>query len=133
MGHCVWPAMATSWKTARLCWMAHVKNWSTTKMSRHLIWAAAMNADRTKISKATNGASAGCNAGVFMQHHYDTYETQPPEERERRLFERLPEALARAKVMAPGIARQLQGIDPSTVTSGAALAAIPVQRKTELL
>ncbi|MDN5843138.1 MAG: AMP-binding protein [Alcaligenaceae bacterium] len=68
-----------------------------------------------------------------MQLHYDTYETQPPEERERRLLERLPVALARAKAMAPGIARQLQDVDPSAVTSRQALAEVPVLRKSELL
>lgn len=68
-----------------------------------------------------------------MQLHYDTYETQPPEDRERCLLERLPVALARAKAMAPAIARQLQDVDPSTVDSREALAAIPVLRKSELL
>lgn len=68
-----------------------------------------------------------------MQAYYDARETLPADERERRLFERLPAALERAREWAPAIARQLQGIDPAALNSRAALARVPVLRKSELL
>lgn len=48
-------------------------------------------------------------------------------------FERLPAALERARARAPAIARQLQGIDLAALDSRAALARVPVLRKSELL
>ncbi|MGB3706175.1 MAG: AMP-binding protein [Castellaniella sp.] len=68
-----------------------------------------------------------------MQAYYDARETLPADERERRLFERLPAALERAGARAPAIARQLQGIDPAALGSREALARVPVLRKSELL
>jgi phenylacetate-CoA ligase len=68
-----------------------------------------------------------------MQAYYDARETLPATERERQLFQRLPAALERARVRAPAIARQLQGIDPATLDSRQALARVPVLRKSELL
>ena len=68
-----------------------------------------------------------------MQAYYDARETLPADERERLLFQRLPAALERARVRAPAIARQLQGIDPATLNSREALAHVPVLRKSELL
>jgi phenylacetate-CoA ligase len=68
-----------------------------------------------------------------MQAYYDARETLPADERERRLFERLPDALERARARAPAIARQLQGIDPAALDSRQALARVPVLRKSELL
>ncbi|MFA5663078.1 phenylacetate--CoA ligase family protein [Castellaniella sp.] len=68
-----------------------------------------------------------------MHDHYDTRETQPPEERERQLFERLPAALEQARAAAPAIAHQLRGLDPAQIDSRAALVEIPVLRKSELL
>jgi phenylacetate-CoA ligase len=67
-----------------------------------------------------------------MQDHYDTLETRDPAERERAHFERLAEQIARA-VTAPGWAQQLAGVDPDAVTSRAALARLPVLRKSDLL
>ena len=64
--------------------------------------------------------------------HYDKLETRDPEERERDLLGRLPDLIALA-LSAPGWARQLAGVDPNTVTSRAALARLPVLRKSELL
>src|SRR5262249_7782074 len=51
--------------------------------------------------------------------------------RERDIFARLPEIVARA-VTAPGWARQLAGLDPKSVTSRAALAKLPLLRKSDL-
>ena len=67
-----------------------------------------------------------------MSSHYDALETRDPTERERDLAARLPAAIARATT-APGWAAQLAGIDPKAVGSRAALARLPVLRKSELL
>ena len=61
----------------------------------------------------------------------DALETRAPEERERALLARLPGLVARAKE-APGWARILDGVDPGAITSRAALAALPVTRKSDL-
>ena len=61
----------------------------------------------------------------------DALETRAPDERERDLLARLPALVARAQ-QAPGWARILDGIDPATITSRAALAALPVTRKADL-
>jgi phenylacetate-CoA ligase len=61
----------------------------------------------------------------------DALETRAPEEREAELLARLPGLIARAQ-QAPGWARILDGVDPATVTSRAALAALPVTRKSDL-
>jgi phenylacetate-CoA ligase len=63
--------------------------------------------------------------------HYDALETRDPKEREREFFRRLPDAIARA-MGAPGWAKQLAGVDPRSVTSRAALAKLPVLRKSDL-
>lgn len=62
---------------------------------------------------------------------FDVLETRTPEERERALLARLPGLIARAQ-QAPGWARILDGVDPDTITSRAALAALPVTRKSDL-
>ena len=61
----------------------------------------------------------------------DALETRAPEERERDLLARLPGLIARAQ-QAPGWARILNGVDPAAVTTRAALAALPVTRKSDL-
>jgi len=66
-----------------------------------------------------------------MIDHYDTLETRSPAEREAELFSRLPRVL-RAAMDAPAYAERLQGLDPATVTDRAALARLPVLRKSEL-
>jgi phenylacetate-CoA ligase len=66
-----------------------------------------------------------------MPDHYDAIETRGPAERERAQFARLPEIVARA-VTAPGWARQLAGVDPKSVDSRAALAKLPLLRKSDL-
>ena len=64
--------------------------------------------------------------------HYDSLETRDPAERERELFARLPALIARA-MSAPGWARHLAGIDAKTISSRAALAKLPVLRKSEFV
>jgi phenylacetate-CoA ligase len=63
--------------------------------------------------------------------HYDELETRDPEVREHALLDDLPQLLARAK-NAPGWAEHLRGIDPATVNSRAALAQLPLLRKSDL-
>jgi phenylacetate-CoA ligase len=64
--------------------------------------------------------------------HYDGLETRAPEAREAALMAALPRHLAHAKKNAPGWARILADVEPATVTSRAALARLPVTRKSEL-
>src|SRR5947209_12253053 len=64
--------------------------------------------------------------------HFDSLETRDPAAREQDLFARLPAQIARA-LSAPGWAKHLAGIDPQSVTSRAALAKLPVLRKSALL
>jgi phenylacetate-CoA ligase len=66
-----------------------------------------------------------------MSDFYDTLETRAPEQRERDHFAKLPRLIAQA-MSAPGWAEQLTGIDPHFVTSRAALAGLPVLRKSDL-
>ncbi|HEY6865263.1 MAG TPA: AMP-binding protein [Burkholderiales bacterium] len=67
-----------------------------------------------------------------MPDHYDALETRDPEARERALMQALPAHLAHAKKNAPGWARILAGVEPAQVTSRAALARLPVTRKSDL-
>jgi len=68
-----------------------------------------------------------------MTDHYDALESRSPEERERALMAALPRQIAHAQRHAPAFAEILQGIDAANVTSRAALARLPVTRKSELL
>jgi phenylacetate-CoA ligase len=63
--------------------------------------------------------------------HYDSLETRDPAQRERETFAKLPGQIARA-VTAPGWAKHLDGTDPASVTSRAALADLPLLRKSDL-
>jgi phenylacetate-CoA ligase len=66
-----------------------------------------------------------------VTEHFDQRETRSPEEREADLFRRLPEVLA-AATAAPAYAERLAGIEPAAVTDRAALARLPVLRKSDL-
>ena len=68
-----------------------------------------------------------------MTEFYDTLETRDPEQRETAQLAELRELRAWAKPAAPGLAAQLGEADPEAVKDRAALAALPVRRKTELL
>ena len=68
-----------------------------------------------------------------MSAHFDELETRDPAARESDLFARLPAFLDEAMKVAPGLARWLDGIDPSSVDSRDALARLPVLRKSRLL
>ena len=67
-----------------------------------------------------------------MSAHYDSLETLDPAEREGALFSRLPRQLGHARAKSAHYARLLKDLDLDAVTSRAALARLPVTRKTEL-
>jgi len=67
----------------------------------------------------------------MSSNFFDRLETRDPDERERELCGRLPDLIALA-LSAPGWAEHLGGIDPNAMTSRAALAGLPVMRKSEL-
>src|SRR5438874_6403489 len=66
-----------------------------------------------------------------MTDHYDALETREHLRREADLFARLPGVLRKA-MEAPAYAGRLNGTDPASVTSRAALARLPVLRKSDL-
>jgi len=67
-----------------------------------------------------------------MSDFYDALETRDPGAREAALVAALPAAVARAQATAAG-AVLLAGVDAPAITTRAALAALPVTRKSELL
>jgi len=67
-----------------------------------------------------------------MAKHYDTLETRTPEEREKALMQALPQQVAHAKANTRFFAAWLKDVDPASVTSRAALAKLPVLRKSML-
>jgi len=67
-----------------------------------------------------------------MSDHFDSLETRDAATREQHLFARLPAQVAHA-MTAPGWGKHLAGVDPSAVTSRAALAKLPVLRKSALI
>ncbi len=75
---------------------------------------------------------AGAGPGARTAEHYDELETRSPEVRERDLLARLPAQLAHARSKSPYYARALSSIDLAAVTTRAALAHLPVTRKSEL-
>jgi phenylacetate-CoA ligase len=68
-----------------------------------------------------------------MNHFFDALETRSPAEREAALLSALPLQLAHAKLASPAFFEILKDVNPAEVTTRAALAALPVTRKHELL
>jgi phenylacetate-CoA ligase len=66
------------------------------------------------------------------EKHFDSLETRDPAVRERDQALRLSAAIAHA-LTATGWASHLKGVDPKAVTSRAALAKLPVLRKSDLV
>jgi phenylacetate-CoA ligase len=66
-----------------------------------------------------------------MADTLDALETRDPHERERDLLAHLPQLIARVQ-QAPGWARILKGVNAQDITSRAALAQLPVTRKSDL-
>ena len=64
--------------------------------------------------------------------HYDALETRDPAVRERDLLARLPAHIAYARDRTAYYGETLKGIDPAGVTTRAALAQLPVSRKSDL-
>jgi phenylacetate-CoA ligase len=64
---------------------------------------------------------------------YDDLETRDPEVREAALMAALPGQIAHAKQKAPAFARILEAVDAAAVMSRAALAALPVTRKSDVM
>jgi len=69
---------------------------------------------------------------LALTGHFDALETRAPLEREAALLAALPKQLAHAKRNAPGWARILEDVDAAAVSSRAALARLPVTRKSDL-
>lgn len=65
--------------------------------------------------------------------HYDNLEIRDPAEREKALFAALPQQVENARKNAPGFAEILAGVNAKEVGSRAALAQLPVTRKSELM
>lgn len=68
-----------------------------------------------------------------MTDFYDALETRDPAERERDLLAALPRQILQTQTAAPAFATILADVKPAEVSSRAALAALPVTRKSELL
>jgi phenylacetate-CoA ligase len=66
-----------------------------------------------------------------MTDHYDWTETRDHAMREADLFSQVPDVLRKA-METPGYAEHLRGLDPAPITSRAALATLPVLRKSDL-
>jgi len=65
--------------------------------------------------------------------HYDALESRLPQQREQALMAALPEVIAHARANAPAYATILQDVTPNKIDSRAALATLPVTRKSELI
>ena len=68
-----------------------------------------------------------------MTTHFDALETRDPAAREQALFAALPELLAHAKAETAFFGKTLAAVDPQAITSRAALATLPVTRKSALI
>ena len=68
-----------------------------------------------------------------MIEHYDALEARDHTARETALMTALPTQVAHARDSSAAFRQILQGVNPATVTSRQALAALPVTRKHELL
>jgi phenylacetate-CoA ligase len=81
---------------------------------------------------ADNATTASTEATHWQgQAGLQTLESRDPEERERDLMRKLPDLIAHAKT-APGWARILRDVDAADITTRAALAMLPLTRKSEL-
>ena len=68
-----------------------------------------------------------------MSNFPDPRETRAPADREANLLSRLGKQIAHAQSATTAFASTLAGVDPNAITSRAALAKLPVIRKSELL
>ena len=70
---------------------------------------------------------------MSKSEHYDALETRSTDEREADLMRRLAVQVAHAQAQASAFAESLAGVQAAQVNSRAALARLPVVRKSELL
>ena len=68
-----------------------------------------------------------------MTDYFDALETRTPAEREAALMAALPRQIAHAQAHSAAMGEILTGVDAAAITSRAALAQLPVTRKSELL
>ena len=68
-----------------------------------------------------------------MSEHYDALEVRPPAVREAALMAALPAQIAHAQTCSPAFAQILEGVEAHCVHDRAALAQLPVTRKSALL
>ena len=68
-----------------------------------------------------------------MGEHYDGLETRDPGQREAALFEALRAQITHARTNTLYYAEALAAVDPAAITSRAALSALPVTRKSDLI
>ncbi len=68
-----------------------------------------------------------------MNEHFDALETRPPAQREAEHMAALARQVAHAQASSPAFAEILRGVDAAAVNSRAALAQLPVTRKSALL
>ncbi|WP_245215368.1 phenylacetate--CoA ligase family protein [Pararoseomonas baculiformis] len=68
-----------------------------------------------------------------MTGFFDALEARPPERREAELMARLPGFLARAVAGSAHARQVMQGVPPAEIASRAALAQLPVTRKSDLI
>ncbi len=68
-----------------------------------------------------------------MTDFYDDLETRSSDQREAELFAALPAHLAHAKAAAPHFTRILAEVGPAAIRDRAALASLPVTRKSDLI
>ncbi len=68
---------------------------------------------------------------MLTKPHFDDLETRSADQRAADLAQALPQQIARAQSL-PGYGETLKGVDASQITSAAALADLPVLRKSEL-
>ena len=71
--------------------------------------------------------------GAERGDRFDPLETRSADEREAALWQAIPAQIAHARAHARAFAERLRDVDGMAVTSRAALAALPVLRKSELL
>src|SRR5262249_50533699 len=72
-------------------------------------------------------------ASPNLMDYYDDLETRAPEARERAQFAALAAQVAHARDNAPYFSALLHDVDPASVRDRAALAKLPVTRKSDLI
>jgi len=68
-----------------------------------------------------------------VTEHYDSLETRDPQERQQALIQAVSAQVAHAKEKAPAYKTLLADVDPGEITDAAAIANLPVTRKSTLI